>query len=79
MIKKLLLVILFFTATHSFSRNLTENHLPTELYGEWYNPENGDLLFGFYNNNAVYNEQVWRYNCIEKKGKDVFINIALLI
>ncbi|MDE1191719.1 MAG: basic secretory protein-like protein [Arachidicoccus sp.] len=74
--KAIVTIILVLIAECLSSQGLAKNKLPAELYGEWYNPKNGDLLFGFYNNNAVYHEQVWKYSSIEKKGEQIFINIV---
>lgn len=75
MVKRIWFIILCFIAGQTFGQRLVKNTIPAELYGEWYNKKNGDLLCGFYNKAAVYEEQVWSYAAIKKKGRQVFIEI----
>lgn len=75
MIKQFLGVVLLFSFTQIFGRDLSKDTLPAALCGEWYNPQNGNLLFGFYSKAAVYHEQVWKYSSIDQKGKQIFINL----
>ena len=75
MVKKILFIVLCFTAVQTFGQNLSKDTVPAKLYGEWYNKKNGDLLYGFYNKAVVYHEQVWKYAAIKKNDKQVLIEI----
>lgn len=76
MIRKIWFTVLFFIAAQTFGQSLSKDTIPAELYGEWYNKKNGDLLCGFYNKAVVYHEQVWKYDAIKKKGKQALVEIS---
>ncbi|MFT4154962.1 basic secretory protein-like protein [Parafilimonas sp.] len=76
MTRKILFTVLFFIAVQTFGQSLSKDTIPAELYGEWYNKKNGDLLYGFYSKAVVCHEQVWKYDAVKKKGKQALIEIS---
>lgn len=55
---------------YDISLTAKQTDLPKNLYGEWYNTEDGNLEYAFYQKQIVYNNIVWKYGKTNfKNGK----------
>lgn len=78
MLMKRILIIqlwLFVVLVKTIGQNSTLT-LPTDLYGEWYKQDGGNLELGLYEKAAIYKAQVWHYNSIKTKARKNLIELV---